>query len=145
MGRRRGDGALTPYMKEKILSIYAVTNSYTETAKQCSCSPSTVMNIIAEKQDDFNEIREQKKQELVDEIWSTLVDAQKLGNKYIKEALDGEREIPLNHVSNYFGTMYDKQALMTGENTQNIGGDGIQVVLNMPDVEDEEEWKNKQS
>jgi hypothetical protein len=147
MGRPRKSGErtedLSEYMKEKILSLYSNYRSYKKVSQMLDMPQVTVQKVVERMRDDYNEMREQMKTEMIQELWGNLIDAQKLGNKYIKEALAGERDIPLNHVSNYFGTMYDKQALMAGDNTQNIGGDGIQVVLNMPDVEDEESWQNK--
>jgi hypothetical protein len=147
MGRPRKNGDkpenLSEYMKEKILSLYSNYRSYKKVSDILNIPQGTVLKVVERMRDDYNEVREQMKTEMIQELWGNLIDAQKLGHKYIKEALAGDRDIPLNHVSNYFGTMYDKQALMAGDNTQNIGGDGIQVVLNMPDVEDEAEWQNK--
>jgi predicted DNA-binding protein YlxM (UPF0122 family) len=145
MGRKHNSGNLSSYMKEKVLADYVELGSMKKVADKLGISESTVYKVIKSSQDDFNEVREEMKKKMVQKVWGHLDDAMQLGHKMIKEALEGEREIPLNHVSNYFGTMYDKQALMAGENTQNIGGDGIQVVLTMPDVEDEEQWGIKQN
>lgn len=134
---------MTTYLKEKVLADYANTQSYAETSKRVNVPVQAVRRIVHQMRDDYNEIREQMKREMVEKLWGNLIDAQELGHKYIKEALDGERDIPLNHVSNYFSTMFDKQALLAGDNTQNIGGDGIQVVLSMPDVQDESEWEKQ--
>lgn len=35
-------------------------------------------------------------------------------------ALSSITSIPLSHISTYFGTLYDKQALMSGENTHKV-------------------------
>ncbi|MNN74555.1 hypothetical protein D3C81_1907650 [compost metagenome] len=37
----------------------------------------------------------------------------------ITEAKQGMRDIPLNQISTYYGTLYDKMALMKGESTAN--------------------------
>jgi hypothetical protein len=135
---------MTTYLKEKIMADFANTQSYSETSKRLNVPVQAVRKIVTQMRDDYNEIREEMKKQLIEKLWGNLIDAQELGNMYVKQALAGEREIPLNHVSNYFGTMYDKQALLAGDNTQNIGGDGIQVVMNMPDtVKDEEEWEKQ--
>jgi hypothetical protein len=143
MGRKRAE-KITEYIKERILSTYAVTGNMSETARQCRTSVMNVSRVVRRNRDDYNEIREAKKAEYAEIVWGQLRETLELGGKIIKEGLSGERDVPLNHVSSYFNVLYDKQALMVGDNTQNIGGDGIQVVLNMPEVvEDEEEW-NKQ-
>ena len=144
---RRNDGKpmkkVSMYMKEKVIATYVKLGNYTETAKVLGMEVKTVHDIVKRHKDEYHEMREQMKEQMIQELWGNLIDAQKLGHMYIKEALDKKRDIPLNHVSAYFGTMYDKQALLSGENTQNVGG-GIQVVLNMPDVEDEDEWGSKE-
>lgn len=134
---------MTMYLKEKIMADYSNTGNYTATARRMNLSVQVVKNVVTKMRDDYNEIREEMKHNMIQELWGNLIDAQRLGHQYIKEALDGKREIPLNHVSNYFSVMYDKQALLAGENTQNVGGNGIQVVLNMPDVEEEDVWANR--
>lgn len=134
----------SPYIKEKVLAEYAVSNSVSYVANKMKLTPKQVSRIIDLNRDDYNEYREQAKKEMVLEIWGNLIDAQKLAAKQVKEALDGKRDIPLNHISNLFGTMFDKQQLLSGENTQNVGGDGIQIVFSMPDVaEDESKWKEE--
>jgi hypothetical protein len=138
----QGRRTLSPYLQEQILADYAMTSSPRYTAEKFKVDENTVRKLVRDRQDDFNELREEMKTQMTKEIWGNLVKAQQLGNKMLEEALTGQREIPLNHVSTYFGTMYDKQALMNNENTQKMGMDGIQVVFGMPDVaEDEEGWK----
>ena len=133
---------LSPYKKEQIMADYVMTGSVKYTAEKFKVDENTVRRLVSENKDDFNELREEMKLQMTKEIWGNLVKAQQLGNKMLDEALTGQREIPLNHVSTYFGTMYDKQALMNNENTQKMGMDGIQVVFGMPDVaEDDEKWK----
>ena len=142
MGRNRDFHKISPYIKEKVLAEYALTRNATYVAEKMQMTYKQVLKIVDSMQDDYNEIREQMKRQMVSEIWGGMIEAQKLGQQIIKQGLTGEKEIPLNHVSNWFGTMYDKQALLSGENTQNVGGDGIQVIFSMPDVaEDEERWK----
>ncbi|UVI31207.1 hypothetical protein [Paenibacillus spongiae] len=134
-------GQQTPdELKEQIRAALASNNNVREIARQFKVSPSTVMKIRDEKPDEFEQLRTDKKQQMIDKIWASLVDAADLGHSMIKEAKQGAREIPLNQVSTFYGTMYDKMALMQGENTQNIGGSGINVVLNMPDVASEDQW-----
>ena len=37
------------------------------------------------------------------------------------EVANGEKEIPLHHLTTAIGTLYDKRALSRGEMTQNVG------------------------
>lgn len=128
-------------LKEKIKARLAEINNINETAREFGVSPSTVHKIKNENPDEFEELRMDKRAQMIDKIWSMLEDAADLGHSMIREARTGQREIPLNHVSTFYGTMYDKMALMRGDNTQNIGGDGLKIVLNMPSVaKDEDEW-----
>lgn len=134
---------LTDELKEQIRAHLVLSDNLRETARVFEVSPNTVKNIRDEKKDEFEQLRTDKKQQMINKIWDSLVDAADLGHMMIKEARIGSRDIPLNQVSTFYGTMYDKMALMQGENTQNIGGDGLKVVLNMPDVQGEDTW-NKQ-
>lgn len=129
-------------LKEQIKSALAMNNNVREIARQYEVSPASVMKIRDEKPDEFERLRTDKRQQMIDKIWSMLVDTADLGHTMVREAKQGARDIPLNHVSTFYGTMYDKMALMNGENTQNIGGDGMKLVLSMPDVKDEKSWNS---
>lgn len=131
---------LSEYMKEQILAEYAMTGNVSHVARKYKSDDRTIRKVLQEKRDEFMEIREDMKVQMVKEIWGQMDSVMKLGKKMIDEALEDKRQIPLNHISSYIGTMYDKQALMMDENTQNVGGNGIQVVLGLPDVEDEGTW-----
>lgn len=142
---RRLDGKLlSSYMKEQILAEYAMTGNVSHVARKYKSDDRTIRKVLQEKRDEFMEIREDMKVQMVKEIWGQMDSVMKLGKKMIDEALEDKRQIPLNHISSYIGTMYDKQALIMDENTQNVGHDGIQVVLNMPDVEDENTWNEEE-
>ncbi|WP_438446860.1 hypothetical protein [Gorillibacterium sp. sgz5001074] len=133
---------LTDELKEQIRAALASNDNIREIARQFNVAPSSVMKIRDEKPDEFEQLRTDKRTQMIDKIWSMLEDAADLGHKMIKEAKNGKRELPLNHVSTFYGTMYDKMALMKGENTANIGGDGFKVVLNVPGVKGEDDWKS---
>jgi hypothetical protein len=47
----------------------------------------------------------------------------------VKEAKEGKRDIPLAQISTYVGTLYDKQALMTGGHTANVNTEGTLNVI----------------
>lgn len=59
-------------------------------------------------------------QEKIDRLIELLEDNEETNGKDIIElikALSSITSIPLSHISTYFGTLYDKQALMSGEAT----------------------------
>lgn len=110
---------IEPELKEKIKAHLAGSDNVRETARQFGVSPATVMKIRDEQPDEFEQLRTDKKQELIDKLWNNIVDAQELGHQMIREAKTGQRDIPLGQISTYLGTLYDKRALMLGESTAN--------------------------
>lgn len=120
--------------KELIKALLAQGKSKNQVAKEAKVSWATVDKVSKEDPDGLESLREQKKQQLVEKIWENIADAIELGNQMVKEARQGLREIPLSHVSTYVGTLYDKQALMQGESTQNVGG-GLVIQIDIPDSE----------
>lgn len=110
---------LTDELKEQIKAALASNNNVREIARQFTVSPASVMKIRDEKPDEFEQLRTDKKSEMIDKIWETLQDAADLGHTMIKDAKKGKRDIPLSQISTYYGTLYDKMALMKGESTAN--------------------------
>jgi hypothetical protein len=110
---------IEPELKEKIKAHLSMSDNVRETARQFKVSPSTVMKIRDEEPDEFEQMRTDKKQELIDKLWDNIVAAQELGFQMIAEAKQGVRDIPLGQISTYLGTLYDKRALMQGESTNN--------------------------
>ena len=106
-------------VKEKIRTALATNNNVREIARQFKVAPSTVMKIRDENPDEFEQLRTDKKQQMIDKIWESLQDAADLGHEMIKQARQGARDIPLSQISTYYGTLYDKRALMMGESTAN--------------------------
>lgn len=112
---------LDPALKEQIKAYLATCDNVRETARKFNVSDSTVRAIRDEKPDEFAQLRADKKEIVVSKIWDGFVNGVTLGNKMIEEALEGRRDIPLNQLSTYNGTMFDKHALMTGGKTANVG------------------------
>ncbi len=106
-------------LKEQIRAALATKNNIRQVARQFKVSPASVMKIRDEKPDEFEQLRTDKKQELIDKLWDNIVSAQELGFSMIAEAKQGKRDIPLGQISTYLGTLYDKRALMLGEATAN--------------------------
>lgn len=150
---------LTDELKEQIRAHLVVSGNVKETARTFKVSDSTVMKIRDENKDDFEQLRADKKKEMIERVWSDMEEALDLGRQKIKlakvainefqptldrlielledneqtngkdvidliKALSSITSIPLSHISTYFGTLYDKRALMLGDPTQNIGMSG---------------------
>lgn len=119
---------LTEDLKEQIRALLVLGDNKNDISKKLEVSWATVQKIEKEikgnpvENEKFEALRDRKKEQMIDKIWASLEDAADLGHSMIKEAQTGSRDIPLNQVSTYYGTLYDKMALMKGENTQNIGG-----------------------
>ncbi|MFZ5754066.1 MAG: hypothetical protein ACOY3J_07470 [Bacillota bacterium] len=64
-------------------------------------------------------------QQTIDKLVELLEKNEETNGKDIIElikAISSVTSIPLSHISTYFGTLYDKQALANGEPTNNLGG-----------------------
>lgn len=126
-------------LKERIRAALVLTNNKNEIAKSLGVSWATVDKVAKEctdapeKEEQFEKLREEKKSQLIDKIWANIEDAIELGHSMVKEAKQGRRDIPLAQVSTYIGTLYDKQALMVGDPTQNVGG-GLVIQIGIPDT-----------
>lgn len=114
-------------LKEQIRAALVLTENKNEVAKSLGVSWSTVNKVAKEieshpeENEKFEKLREDKKEQVISMVWEGFMDGVTLGNKMIKEALEGRRDIPLNQLSTYNGTMFDKHALMTGGKTANVG------------------------
>lgn len=114
-------------LKESIRAALVLTQNKNEISKKLGVSWSTVDKVAKEieqtpeENEKFEKLREDKKEMVISKIWDGFVNGVTLGNKMIEEALEGRRDIPLNQLSTYNGTMFDKHALMTGGKTANVG------------------------
>ncbi|OUS72989.1 hypothetical protein B1748_23560 [Paenibacillus sp. MY03] len=111
--------------KEMVKALLATGKAKNQVAKEAGLSWATVDKISKEDPDDLERLREHKRKEFVKKLWENIEDAIDLGHTMVIEAKANKREIPLSHISTYVGTLYDKQALMTGGKTADIG---VQIV-----------------
>ena len=104
----------------RVMTSYAITNNLSETARQTNIPFGTVKNIVDDNKnaEEFKRVQEEKREEFSEKA-SRIID--KLLERIENEVLDGEKEIPLNHLTTAMGTLYDKRALTNGEMTQNVG------------------------
>lgn len=101
---------LDDQLKEQIRNHLATNNNVRETARQFGVSPSTVMKIRDERPDEFEQLRTDKKQQIIAKSWTLM--------ERFLEAM--EEKIPsatLRDVSTSYGIVGDKLLLMTGEPT----------------------------
>ena len=103
----------------KVMTSYAVTNNYNQTAKNLGMPESTVEKIVKDNKDkaEFRKLCEQKREEFSEKA-SVIIDM--LLNRITETVADNEKDIPLHHLTTAIGTLYDKRALSRGETTQNI-------------------------
>lgn len=110
----------SPEVIYQVMTSYAITNNFNETARNLNMAVATVKNIVDDNKDaeEFKKLRTEKENEFAEKA-SRIID--KLLERIENEVLDGEKEIPLNHLTTAMGTLYDKRALSKGESTQNVG------------------------
>ena len=110
----------SPEVIYKVMTSYAITNNYNETARNLGMAVATVKNIVDDNKnaEEFERLRMEKRDEFSEKA-SAIIDM--LLERIEKEVLDGEKDIPLNHLTTAMGTLYDKRALSNGEMTQNVG------------------------
>lgn len=110
----------SPEVIYKVMTSYAITNNNMETSRQLGIPEATVRKIVEDNKnsDEFRKLCDQKKDEFADKA-SILID--KILERINNEIDNGEKDIPLNHLTTAMGTLYDKRALSKGDLTQNVG------------------------
>ena len=110
----------SPEVIYKVMTSYAITRNYNQTAKNLGMAVATVKNIVDDNKDteEFEILRKQKQDEFSDKA-SVIIDM--LLERITQTVADGEKEIPLHHLTTAIGTLYDKRALSRGDMTQNVG------------------------
>ena len=104
----------------KVMTSYAITKNYNQTAKNLGMPESTVEKIVKDNKDteEFKKLCEQKQEEFSEKA-SVIIDM--LLERITETVADNEKDIPLHHLTTAIGTLYDKRALSRGEMTQNLG------------------------
>lgn len=121
----------SPEVIYKIMTSWAITNNYKETAKLLGIAEATVRKIVKENEgkEEFAKLCEEKK-ETFSKKAEKIID--KALERLSKELEDEGKEIPVNHLTTVIGTMYDKKALAEGQATDNVT-----VCIKLPDgIED---------
>ena len=79
--------------KAKIMTSYALTNSYNATAKELKISDSTVKSVIENNKEEFEKVQEQKKELFQDKANVIIDKALELLKRRFNKALDNEDEL----------------------------------------------------
>ena len=110
----------SPEVIYQVMTSWAMTNSFSQTARDLNMAVTTVEKIVKDNKDteEFVKLCNDKKDSFVkkaDEIIDILLE------RIVREATNDEKDIPLNQLTTALGTVYDKRALAKGESTQNVG------------------------
>ena len=110
----------SPELITQIMTSWCINKNNSRTARELGIPESTVRKIVKENKDkpEYVELCDQKREEFSDKA-SVIIDM--LLERITNEVANGEKEIPLHHLTTAIGTLYDKRALSRGEMTQNVG------------------------
>ena len=108
----------SPEVIYKVMTSWAITNNFSQTAKDLNMAITTVEKIVKDNKDkpEFVKLCNDKKDTFAEKA-TQIIDV--LLDRIIREATDEEKDIPLNHLTTALGTVYDKRALAKGESTEN--------------------------
>lgn len=108
-----------PEVVYQIMTSWAVTDNFNETARELDLPITTIKKVVDENKDkpEFVELCTQKRKEF-------SVAASRIINKALtrleSEIEDEEKSIPVNHLTTVIGTLFDKKALAEGKSTDNV-------------------------
>ena len=108
----------SPEVIYQVMTSWAITNNFSQTAKDLNMAITTVEKIVKDNKDkpEFVKLCNDKKDTFAEKA-TQIIDV--LLDRIIREATDEEKDIPLNHLTTALGTVYDKRALAKGESTEN--------------------------
>lgn len=109
----------TDDIKEKAYLMYDTLGNIEECARRLSVPASTLSGWLKKRErdspDEVKKARLKKRLDFVEQS-SELID---LAFDKLRTKLEGDDDIPANHLTTVIGTLYDKRALAKGESTQN--------------------------
>ena len=121
----------SPEVVYQVMTSWAVTKNYNETARELGMAVSSVKQIVDshKENEEFAKLCTEKKEEFADKA-SRIID--KALARLEKAIEDEEEYIPVNQLTTAIGTLYDKRALAKGESTNNT-----KITIQLPEgVED---------
>ena len=127
----------SPEMIYKIMTSWAITGNYAETAKKLKIGETTIRKIVKENKDkeEYAELCNEKRKSFSEKA-EAIID--KALERLARELEDEKKEIPVNHLTTVIGTMYDKKALADGkptERTEILGGDKLSKLAELAGYE----------
>lgn len=120
----------SPEMIYKIMSSWAVTKNYKETANTLNLPVSTVKKVVDDHkgEEKFEKLCNEKEKEFSLKA-SRIIDK---ALDRVEYEIDSGKNIPINHLTTVIGTLFDKRALADGTATENVVVD-----VKLPDGIDE--------
>ena len=108
----------SPEVIYQVMTSWAITNNYSQTARDLGMAVKTVEKIVKDNKDkeEFTKLCKDKKDTFIEKA-DKIIDI--LLERIIREATDEEKDIPMNQLTTALGTVYDKRALAKGESTEN--------------------------
>lgn len=102
-----------------IMSSWAITNNYSETARGLNLAVSTVKKIVEENKNnpEFVKVCNEKKAEFSEKASDIIFDALE---RLHDDVRNKEVSIPVNHLTTVIGTLFDKRALADGNATDRV-------------------------
>ena len=117
----------SPEVVYQVMTSWATTNNYSETARELGMAESTVRKIVSDNKDkeEFAKLCDEKKEEFADKA-TRIIDK---ALRRLEKAIENDKEyIPVNQLTTAIGTLYDKRALAKGESTNNT-----KVIIELPE------------
>lgn len=109
----------------QIMGSWAVTNNFSETARELGLPVKTVEAVVKENKnkEEFAKLCNEKREDFSKSATRIIEKAL----KRLEKELDSEGvNIPINHLTTAIGTLYDKRALAQGSATENVE---VKIVL----------------
>lgn len=127
----------TPETIYKIMTSWAVTKNYKETADNLGLAVSTVKKIVDEHitEDKFEKLCIEKEQEFTKKA-DKIID--KALNRLEKDIDNEMKDIPVNHLTTVIGTLTDKKLLIEGKptaRTEVVGEDKLNKLAELAGYE----------
>lgn len=127
----------TPETIYKIMTSWAVTKNYKETADNLGLAVSTVKKIVDEHitEDKFVKLCSEKEQEFTAKA-DKIID--KALNRLEKDIDNEMKDIPVNHLTTVIGTLTDKKLLLEGKpttRTEVVGEDKLNKLAELAGYE----------
>lgn len=127
----------SPEVVYQIMTSWAVTKNYKETADSLGLPVSTVKKIVDKhiQEEKFEKLCNKKEQEFTQKA-DRIID--KAFNRLEKELDDESKDIPVNHLTTVIGTMTDKKLLLEGKptaRTEIIGDDKLSKLAELAGYE----------